>query len=581
MARKGVTVQESLETNDEFEAYLANNHDKLICIEVYSEFCGHCLATAFAVRRGKLEIGQDRVAMARAAADKIDAFSRFRNKSEPVFLFISKGKLSRAMFGANGIEFCRILEEELELTQQEVHSGTERPRWNIHEPLPEETAREEEHIKLAEQRRLEEEQVHAQTVAARKKRIAERLAAHLRRYNFIVFWPHCHQAHFDLYEKWGVLDIQVSAKEEVQFTEDAVRELVYMSDLDVNEACLHALMAGDALLVLFKMYETDDRNFVEIMRHALYEEIPEPKEDQDTPPQTAFNTYATISKTKREVRRDRYNARMQKLREEREERQRLAAEQARLAREAEEDRIRLETQRREEERMARIQAGLPDEPEPEPDVTPEEVVEGGETEVADTEHVAEEEEVLEEEFHSDVSVEGEAYIPAGGLLVPGLYCPPNDLAKANALAYFFPKVVSTLTTLESEHLPAHALVVFPADKRHQVQEVMQQHPHDILNYGMFVGEDPTTAEHVAYTVRQYDKLDRMAKHKDRVAVMVSVSRSLPLLQLAALGPTYISPDGDGEADCRALFPVGYGDDYVEEIENEEILSAQDSVTAVY
>lgn len=45
-------------------------------------------------------------------------------------------------------------------------------------------------------------------------------------------------------------------------------------------------------------------------------------------------------------------------REEKEEQDRLAAEQARLAREAEEDRLLKERQRQEEERMARIQAGV-------------------------------------------------------------------------------------------------------------------------------------------------------------------------------------------------------------------------------
>jgi hypothetical protein len=45
-------------------------------------------------------------------------------------------------------------------------------------------------------------------------------------------------------------------------------------------------------------------------------------------------------------------------RQEKEERDRLAAEQARLAREAEEERLRQEKQRQEEERMARIQAGV-------------------------------------------------------------------------------------------------------------------------------------------------------------------------------------------------------------------------------
>lgn len=37
-------------------------------LEVYSEFCGFCLATGNAIRKGKLEIGQDRIAMAKVSA---------------------------------------------------------------------------------------------------------------------------------------------------------------------------------------------------------------------------------------------------------------------------------------------------------------------------------------------------------------------------------------------------------------------------------------------------------------------------------------------------------------------------------
>lgn len=32
-------------------------------MEVYSEFCGYCLATSNAIRKGKLEIGQEKIYM--------------------------------------------------------------------------------------------------------------------------------------------------------------------------------------------------------------------------------------------------------------------------------------------------------------------------------------------------------------------------------------------------------------------------------------------------------------------------------------------------------------------------------------
>ncbi|XP_059059947.1 uncharacterized protein LOC131853145 [Achroia grisella] len=127
-----------------------------------------------------------------------------------------------------------------------------------------------------------------------------------------------------------------------------------------------------------------------------------------------------------------------------------------------------------------------------------------------------------------------------------------------------------MAPIETEHLPPHVLVMFTVEKRYDVQDIINQFPHEILATGLFVGEDPNTAEHVAYSIKQYDKMERLRKHKDRLALMVSRKRSLPLLQLAGLNPCYISSDVvSGERDCLTLFPVGYGDDFEEEISIKE------------
>lgn len=42
------------------------------------------------------------------------------------------------MFGANGIELCRIIEEELQLYERELRTGEERLKLEIDEMLPEE-----------------------------------------------------------------------------------------------------------------------------------------------------------------------------------------------------------------------------------------------------------------------------------------------------------------------------------------------------------------------------------------------------------------------------------------------------------
>lgn len=47
---------------------------------------------------------------------------------------------------------------------------------------------------------------------------------------------------------------------------------------------------------------------------------------------------------------------------------------------------------------------------------------------------------LPEEEESSSSEDENEYFPPPGLLIPGFYAPPNDIAKTNGLAVLFPKV---------------------------------------------------------------------------------------------------------------------------------------------
>lgn len=58
---------------------------------------------------------------------------------------------------------------------------------------------------MEEEAREKTERLRVLTTAARKKRVCERLARHVRGLNFILYWPHCHKAHLDLYEKWDLI----------------------------------------------------------------------------------------------------------------------------------------------------------------------------------------------------------------------------------------------------------------------------------------------------------------------------------------------------------------------------------------
>lgn len=54
----------------------------------------------------------------------------------------------------------------------------------------------------------------------------------------------------------------MAGKETLQLTKDDLDEVFYQSDILPNEACVHALLDGEAMVVLFKMPDGDDRDFV-------------------------------------------------------------------------------------------------------------------------------------------------------------------------------------------------------------------------------------------------------------------------------------------------------------------------------
>ncbi|KAH9641509.1 hypothetical protein HF086_017845 [Spodoptera exigua] len=419
------------------------------------------------------------------------------------------------MYGPNGIDLCRIIEEELMVLEKEAQGIVlERPTYEINEMLPEEAAKIEENLKLEEEYREAAERLRVLT-----------LAAHT-----------------------------------FQLDEKSAREALYMSDVDPNEACLHALLNGRVLVVLFKMFETDSRDFVKLMRYALYEEIPVPKEDvppeKQVPLVPAYERYATITDPEPEP--------TPVAPPEGEAEEPIEGQETEEGQENEQ----VEEGENEKEKVdATVTETVSEVATTLTDTTPADTVRTptrpiicntGDIDIVinnkqNPDEIAAEEKVEEEEeFNSDIEVEGEEYIPPGGLF----------------------QVMDLATVIETEYLPPHVLVIFTIDKRHDVQEVTKQYPSEILNMGVFVGEDPYNAEHVAYTIKQYDKMDRPRRYHDRLALMVSRKRSLPLLQLAGLNPVYISADViSGERECLAMFPVGYGDDHVEieSVKEEELV----------
>ncbi|XP_050505040.1 thioredoxin domain-containing protein 3 homolog isoform X2 [Diabrotica virgifera virgifera] len=131
MAKKGqqVQLQAELNTDEEWEKFLAK--DGLLVIDVYSDWCGPCSGMAANLKKIKLDQGGDLLQLAIAKSDNIEELKRFRGRSEPTWLFVSKGKKVNLLFGCNAPQLTRLILEELKNEEQAV-SG-EKPREYVSE----------------------------------------------------------------------------------------------------------------------------------------------------------------------------------------------------------------------------------------------------------------------------------------------------------------------------------------------------------------------------------------------------------------------------------------------------------------
>ncbi|XP_075981452.1 uncharacterized protein LOC142980056 isoform X3 [Anticarsia gemmatalis] len=557
MAKKKVEIFVHIQNEKEFETIIKNKAKELICAEVFSNAFGYCTALDRLFNIIKLDWSNGKIILLKVPADEVTVLERFRDQSEPVYLFISNMKVTKVFRGVDMVRFGEVTKKELQYHSEES-AGVDVGRrvYELDEPTPDElawmsareTEKEEELQSWASRREARQ--------AVRKRHRAELMVPHLKDLNFVVYWPHCLHAHPELYERWDANNIVMVGREMIDITEENVADIFYLGDAPLNEASLQKLYSGPALALCLRLL--DDKCFTTLVRQILYEDIPPPPDDAKALAEyrrvTAFDYYKIYSPTRHEIMRQRAEDKIRRREEAKEKRARRLSEMQRLARQAIEEAVEAKKAAREQKKLELLKSGKVDELEKlkqEP--------EDNEVSIVIPEELSDEE--VEESSEEE---DPDEYFPPPGLVIPGFYSPPNDIAKSNGLAVLFPKLVHDKVTPASEFLPPHVLVMLDIAKRHKAIDAMAPHKRAIINMGIFKASSPYTSVHIAYSVKQFDTLDMDSLNLDEIKIvfMLSVVSDIPLLQLTELNPYHVSRDSViGEEECAAMFPVDYGDDY--------------------
>ncbi|CAH2042669.1 unnamed protein product, partial [Iphiclides podalirius] len=321
-------------------------------------------------------------------------------------------------------------------------------------------------------------------------------------------------------------------REEIQLTREVAEDVLYAGDAPMNEGSMHFLLSSPALAICFRILDTD-KHFVSIVRKILYEDLyplDESVSTTDQPrPRTAFDIYKSYSLPKEEILRRRREEKVKRREQAKENRARRLSEMQRLARQAIEEAIQAKRAQKERQKLELLKAG---------NLAGLEDFERNSLESDIDIVIPEELSDAEVEEESEEEDENE-YFPPAGLVIPGFYAPPNDIAKVNGLAILFPKIVSEYVTPQPEFLPPHVLVLIDLTKRYKAIESLARYRNAVIHVSAM-------------------------RNDMKLAFMLSITIDLPLLELMELNPYYVSRNPDmGEEECAAMFPVDYGDVYPE------------------
>ncbi|CAG9823404.1 unnamed protein product [Phaedon cochleariae] len=167
-----------------------------------------------------------------AKCDNITALERFRYKSEPTWMLISKGKMVSLMFGADAPKLTRLIMEELK-NEQLVASG-EKIRENIMEitEMTEvELTRNEEADSVTRKAKEKENAKRAKEIHDRKVEECHNILNNLHSFGVVLIFPNAREKYWEVMaDTIQEAGLAVHQTEKVKLNKDAVEDMLYFCD---------------------------------------------------------------------------------------------------------------------------------------------------------------------------------------------------------------------------------------------------------------------------------------------------------------------------------------------------------------
>lgn len=281
MAKKGGVqqLQAEINTDEEFEKFL--ERDGLLVMDIFTDWCGPCTGMVSSLKKIKLELGGDNLQLAVCKSDEIEALKRFRNNSEPTWLFASHGKIVNLMFGTNVPKLINMITEELDIELKCRAGEVERKYFEMHELTPEEQEREDA------KRAIEEKAEQIEKEAAIKKRrdyivhVTDEIMTNIPDMGVCLFMPHVHK---DVYKKMNEHaekhDLHYKEKRLVHLNPKMLEVLHFECDNPIEDEVFEQIFYKDCQAYVWKLQEDVSRSPEEVIADFI-QFLTEPSEVLD------------------------------------------------------------------------------------------------------------------------------------------------------------------------------------------------------------------------------------------------------------------------------------------------------------
>ncbi|XP_058466424.1 uncharacterized protein LOC131439442 [Malaya genurostris] len=260
MAKKGGVqqLQAEINTDEEFEKFL--ERDGLLVMDIYTDWCGPCTGMVGSLKKIKLELGGDNLQLAVCKSDDIEALKRFRNNSEPTWLFASHGKIVNLMFGTNVPKLINLITEELDIELKSRAEEVERKYYELHELTPEEQEREDA------RQAIEQEAERIEKEAAIKKRrdyithVTDEIITNIPDMGISLFMPHVHKEVFKkINEHAEKHDLHFKEKRLVHLNPKMLEVLHFDCENQLDEEVFEQIFYKDVQAYVWKLQEDVSR----------------------------------------------------------------------------------------------------------------------------------------------------------------------------------------------------------------------------------------------------------------------------------------------------------------------------------